>query len=59
MNKHTIYIMSENFADLFEESLAHTEMTAGTVVIGTIVDIYDGYVTVSAGLKSEGVIPEN
>ena len=51
--------MSESFAELFEESLAHTEMTAGTVVTGTVVEIFDGYVTVSAGLKSEGVIPEN
>ena len=51
--------MSETFAELFEESLAHTEMTAGTVVMGTIVEIHDGYVTVSAGLKSEGVIPES
>jgi len=51
--------MSETFAELFEESLAHTEMTAGTVVTGTVVEIHDGYVTVSAGLKSEGVIPEN
>ncbi|MCW8830082.1 MAG: 30S ribosomal protein S1, partial [Gammaproteobacteria bacterium] len=51
--------MSENFADLFEESLTHTEMTAGTVVTGTVVDIHDGYVTVAAGLKSEGVIPES
>jgi len=32
-------------------------MSAGQVVIGTVVDISDGYVTVSAGLKSEGVIP--
>ena len=51
--------MSENFAQLFEESLSHTEMSAGTVVIGTVVDIRDGYVTVSAGLKSEGVIPDD
>ena len=51
--------MSETFAELFEESLSHTEMSAGTVVTGTVVDIRDGYVMVSAGLKSEGVIPEN
>jgi small subunit ribosomal protein S1 len=50
--------MSESFAELFEESLSHTEMSAGTVVVGTIVDIRDGYVTVAAGLKSEGVIPD-
>jgi len=49
--------MSESFAELFEESLTQTEMSAGQVVIGTVVDISDGYVTVSAGLKSEGVIP--
>jgi small subunit ribosomal protein S1 len=52
-------IMSESFAELFEESLSHTEMSAGTVVVGTIVDIRDGYVTVAAGLKSEGVIPDS
>jgi len=50
--------MSESFAQLFEESLNETEMTAGQVVIGTVTDIRDGYVIVSAGLKSEGVIPE-
>ena len=50
--------MSESFAELFEESLNQTEMSAGNMVIGTVVDIRDGYVMVSAGLKSEGVIPE-
>ncbi len=49
--------MSENFAELFEESLRETDMGAGNVVIGTVTDISDGYVIVSAGLKSEGVIP--
>jgi len=49
--------MSESFAELFEESLSQTDMSAGNVVIGTITDIADGYVIVSAGLKSEGVIP--
>lgn len=51
--------MSENFAQLFEESLNQTEMNAGQMVIGTVVDIRDGYVMVSAGLKSEGVIPQD
>jgi small subunit ribosomal protein S1 len=49
--------MSESFAELFEESLSQTDMSAGNVVLGTIADISDGYVIVSAGLKSEGVIP--
>ena len=42
--------MSESFAELFEESLNQTEMSAGNMVIGTVVDIRDGYVMVSAGL---------
>jgi len=51
--------MSENFAQLFEESLQATEMNVGAIMNGTIIDIRDGYVTVAAGLKSEGVIPES
>ncbi len=51
--------MSESFAELFEQSLQETEMNAGTIVMGTVVDISGGYVTVAAGLKSEGVIPES
>ena len=51
--------MSESFAELFEQSLQETEMTTGTIVTGTIVDISNGFVTVAAGLKSEGVIPES
>ena len=51
--------MSESFAELFEQSLQETEMNAGTIVTGTVVDISGGYVTVAAGLKSEGVIPES
>ncbi len=51
--------MSESFSELFEESLSQTEMNVGSVIIGTVVDIRDGYVIVSAGLKSEGVIPES
>ncbi|HEB82569.1 MAG TPA: 30S ribosomal protein S1 [Gammaproteobacteria bacterium] len=49
--------MSESFAELFEESLNQTEMSPGELVIGTVTDISDGYVIVSVGLKSEGVIP--
>ena len=49
--------MSENFAELFEESLNEINMTPGAIVTGTIVDIDSDWVTVNAGLKSEGVIP--
>ena len=51
--------MSESFADLFEQSIQATEMNVGAIMNGTVVDIGGGYVTVAAGLKSEGVIPES
>ena len=51
--------MSESFADLFEESLQTIEMSPGSIVTGTVVDIDDDWVVVHAGLKSEGVIPKN
>jgi small subunit ribosomal protein S1 len=50
--------MSESFAELFEESLKSVEMAPGAIVTGTVVDIDDDWVTVHAGLKSEGVIPK-
>ncbi|WP_156498461.1 S1 RNA-binding domain-containing protein, partial [Oleiphilus sp. HI0079] len=49
--------MSESFADLFEESLKEIDMTPGSIVKGVVVDIDSDWVTVNAGLKSEGVIP--
>ncbi|MCP3679461.1 MAG: 30S ribosomal protein S1 [Gammaproteobacteria bacterium] len=49
--------MSENFAQLFEESLANIELKAGTIVKASVIRIDKDYVIVSAGLKSEGTIP--
>ncbi|MDX1335055.1 MAG: 30S ribosomal protein S1, partial [Gammaproteobacteria bacterium] len=49
--------MSENFAQLFEESLAYSQMQPGMIIPGTVIDISGDFVVVSAGLKSEGVIP--
>lgn len=49
--------MSESFAELFEESLANTQLKPGAIVIGTVLDITSDAVIVNAGLKSEGVIP--
>ncbi len=49
--------MSESFAELFEESLSLTEMTPGALINSIVVDVNPDFVTVSAGLKSEGVIP--
>ena len=51
------FIMTENFADLFEQSLSEIDMTPGAIVTGTIIDIDTDWGTVHAGLKSEGVIP--
>ena len=49
--------MSESFADLFEQSLQDINMEPGAIVVATIVDIEGDWVTVNAGLKSEGQIP--
>ena len=49
--------MSESFAELFEESLQTVEIKPGSIITGTVVDIDSDWVTVHAGLKSEGVIP--
>lgn len=51
--------MSESFAELFEESLKTIDMNTGSIVTGVVVDIDNEWVTVHAGLKSEGVIPRN
>ncbi len=51
--------MSESFAELFEQSLSTVEMEPGAIVTGTVVDIDSDWVTVHAGLKSEGVIPRS
>jgi len=51
--------MSESFAELFEESLKTVDMKPGSIVTGIIVDITGDWVTVHAGLKSEGVIPRS
>ncbi len=49
--------MTESFQELFEESLKSIEMKSGSIVIGTVVDIDKDWITVHAGLKSEGTIP--
>ncbi len=49
--------MSESFAELFEQSFASQQIKPGSIITGTIVDVNDDVVIVSAGLKSEAVIP--
>ena len=49
--------MSESFAELFEQSLASGSIKSGTILTGTVIEISPEVVIVSAGLKSEAVIP--
>ncbi len=50
-------VMTESFAQLFEESLKELETRPGAIVRGTIVSIEKDIVLVDAGLKSESAIP--
>ncbi len=51
--------MSESFAELFEESLKTVDMEPGSIVTGVVIDMDSEWITVHAGLKSEGVIPRD
>jgi len=50
-------LMSESFAELFEESFASQQIKQGAIITGTVVAVNDDVVLISAGLKSEAVIP--
>ncbi len=49
--------MTESFAELFEQSQVEAKMRPGSIVSGTVVDVHQDNVIVSAGLKSEAWIP--
>lgn len=49
--------MKETFAELFKQSLARAEMQPGSIITGKVLKIDDEYITINAGLKSEGRIP--
>jgi small subunit ribosomal protein S1 len=49
--------MSENFAELLEESLKQSVMKPGAVIQAEVIDVGGDFVTVNAGLKSEAEIP--
>ena len=49
--------MSENFADLFEESLQTVELNPGDILTGVIIDVDKDLPTVHACLKSEVFFP--
>ena len=50
-------LMSESFSELFEESFASQKFKPGAILKGTVVGLNDDVVIISAGLKSEAVIP--
>ena len=47
----------ENFAELFEASMAEMDLRPGALVEATIVEVQPEWVIVNAGLKSDGFIP--
>jgi len=49
--------MTESFAELFEESIASQRIKPGTILTGNVIEVSPEVVIVSAGLKSEAVIP--
>ncbi|NNF65911.1 MAG: S1 RNA-binding domain-containing protein, partial [Gammaproteobacteria bacterium] len=49
--------MSENFAELFEESIASQKIKPGTIIKASVIDVGPDIVLVNAGLKSEAFIP--
>jgi small subunit ribosomal protein S1 len=51
--------MTESFAELFEASIAQTQLKTGSIIVGTVLEITNDAVIVNAGLKSEGVIPKD
>ena len=48
--------MSDSFAKLFEESLSKINMKPGAIIKGKVIAVTDDFVTVNAGLKSEGIV---
>lgn len=49
----------ESFAELFEESLAKTQLRPGAVIPATVVAVQSEWIIVNSGLKSESKIPRS
>ena len=50
-------VMTESFAQMFEESLASQQIRPGQILTGRVIEVTPDVVVVNAGLKSEAVIP--
>src|SRR3990167_5062203 len=48
--------MSESFKDLFEKSIVGAQFHPGAIISATVIDIDHDFVTLNAGLKSEGIV---
>jgi small subunit ribosomal protein S1 len=48
--------MSESFKELFEKSIIGAQFYPGAIINAKVIDIDDDYVTLNAGLKSEGIV---
>ncbi len=48
--------MTESFKELFEESIANKNMFPGAIISAKVIEIGDDYITLNAGLKSEGIV---
>ncbi len=49
--------MSESFRELFEQSIIGVQFYPGAIIPALVINIDDDYVTLNAGLKSEGIVP--
>jgi small subunit ribosomal protein S1 len=47
------------FEVLFHDSMSNVDMTPGSIVTATVIEIRNDYVVINAGLKSEGIIPKS
>ena len=48
--------MSESFKELFEKSIIGAQFYPGAIINATVIEMDDDYVTLNAGLKSEGIV---
>ena len=49
----------QEFETLFKDSISKVDMTPGCIIKAEVIDIKDDFVIISAGLKSEAIIPKN
>ena len=48
--------MSESFKELFEQSIVGAQFYPGAIISAKVIDIDDDFITLNAGLKSEGIV---